>query len=93
MECKIFVKHFSRATTTCMRDYMKPSLRNAPKHFILHIGINDHNIEQSSESIAQGIPNLADSSKNDYHDISMLNIVIRIENVRLNGKRCEFNPI
>ena len=39
--CKIYVKHFARAKTICMKDYMQPSLRNAPNHFILHVGTND----------------------------------------------------
>ena len=38
--CKIYVKTFSGATVSCMEDYMKPSLRNPPDHFILHVGTN-----------------------------------------------------
>ena len=37
-KCKIFVKTFSGATTTCMEEYTKPSLRMSPNHFILHTG-------------------------------------------------------
>ena len=39
--CKIYVKTFSGAMVSCMEDYMKPSLRNPPDHFILHVGKND----------------------------------------------------
>ena len=39
--CKIYVKIFSGASTTCMEDYMKPSLRMSPDQCILHIGTND----------------------------------------------------
>ena len=39
--CKIYVKTFSGATTTCIEDYMKPSLWMSPDQFILHIGTND----------------------------------------------------
>ena len=40
-DCKIFVKHFSGATTNYMEDYMKPSLRNDPNHIIFHVEKND----------------------------------------------------
>ena len=36
-DCKIFAKHFSGATTNCMKDYMKPSLRKDPNNIILHV--------------------------------------------------------
>ena len=35
---KIYVKTFSGVTVLGMDDYMKPSLRNPPHHFILHVG-------------------------------------------------------
>ena len=35
--CKVFVKTFSCAKATCMNDYVKPSVRSSPDHFILHI--------------------------------------------------------
>ena len=48
-DCKVYVKQFSDARTTCMRDYIKPSLRENPYHFILHVGTNDLNTEGSPE--------------------------------------------
>ena len=39
--CKIYVKSFPGATTADMEDYMKPSVRKSPDHFILHVGTND----------------------------------------------------
>ena len=38
---KVFVKTFSDAKTTWMNDYVKPSVRSSPDHFILHVGPND----------------------------------------------------
>ena len=38
--CKIYVKSFSGATTANMEDYMKPSVRKSPDHFILHVSNN-----------------------------------------------------
>ena len=38
--CKVFVKAFSVAKTTCMDDYVKLSLRSSLNNFILHVGTN-----------------------------------------------------
>ena len=42
-KCKVFVKSFSGAKVWCLKDHMKPSLRENPDHFVLHIGPNDLN--------------------------------------------------
>ena len=42
-ECKVLVRTFPRETFQCMADYMKPSIRAKPNHFILHVGTNDLN--------------------------------------------------
>ena len=56
--CKIFVKKFLEATTTCMEDYMKPFLRMVSDHFVLHIGTNDFVSSNSSQDITNSIINL-----------------------------------
>ena len=61
--CKIYVKTFSTATVSCMEDYMKPSLRNPPDHFILDVGTNNICSEKCSMEIAESIINLACSLK------------------------------
>ena len=53
--CKVFVKTFSGAKTTCMNDYVKPSLRSSPDHFILYVGTNDLFLDKSSEQIARSV--------------------------------------
>ena len=62
-DCKSFVKHFAGATTNCMEDYMKPSLRKDPNHIILHVGTNDLILDRTSQDIATSIVNLACSIK------------------------------
>ena len=62
-DCKIFAKHFAGATTNCMEDYMKPSLRKDPNHIILHVGTNDLILDRTSQDIATSIVNLACSIK------------------------------
>ena len=92
-ECKVYVKSFPGAKTSCMKDYVKPSLRSTPNHFILHVGTNDLNSNQTSEVIAKEIVDLATSLKNNQHDVSVSNIILRTDNSKLNAKRCEVNRI
>ena len=89
--CKVFVKTFSGAKTTCMNDYVKPSVRSSPDHFILHVGTNDLTSDKSSEEIARSIIDLATSVKNEKHEVSISNIIIRADNKKLEEKRHEVN--
>ena len=77
--CKMFVKTFSGAKTTCMHDYVKPLVRSSPDHFILHVGTNDLSSDKSPEEIARSITDLATSIKNEKHDVSISNIIIRAD--------------
>ena len=89
--CKVFVKTFSGAKRTCMHDYVKPSVRNSLDHFILHVGTNDLSSDKSPEEIARSITDLATSIKNEKHDVSISNIIIRADDKKLEEKRCEVN--
>ena len=53
LECKVFVRNFPGATTQCMPDYMKPSIRAKLNHFILHVGTNDFNLNRPPEKVAK----------------------------------------
>ena len=92
-ECKVYVKSFPCAKTSCMKDHVKPSLRSPPNHFILHVGTNDLNSNQTSEVIAREIVDLATSLKNNQHGVSVSNIILRTDNSKLNAKRCKVNRI
>ena len=37
----VYVKHFAGAKVRCMKDHIKPSLREKPNHIVLHVGTND----------------------------------------------------
>ena len=89
--CKIYVKTFSGATVLCMEDYMKPSLRNTPDHFILHAGTNDINSEKCAMEIAESMTNLASRPKNEIHDVSVSTIILRTDDKKLNEKGMEVN--
>ena len=90
-ECKVYVKQFLGAKTKCMKDYMKPSLRENSDHFILHVGTNDVNMERSPELIAKSIVDLPTTLKGNSHDVSVSNIIVRTDNSNLNEKGCEEN--
>ena len=79
------------AKTTCMTDYVKPSVWSSPDHFILHVSTNDVLSDKLSEEIARLIIDLATSIKNEKHDVSISNIIIRADGKKLEKKRCEVN--
>ena len=89
--CKVFVKTFSGAKTTCMHNYVKPSGRSSPDHFILHVGTNDLSSEKPPEERATSIIDLATLIKNEKHDVSISNIIIQADDKKLEEKRCEVN--
>ena len=88
---KVFIKTCSGTTVSCMEDYMKPSLRNPPDHFILHVGTNDLSSDKSTHKIAESIINLACQLKNKKHDASISTIILRTDDKILNEKGIEVN--
>ena len=88
-ECKIYVKSFPGAKTCCMKDCVKVSLRSTPNHFILHLGTNDLNSNQTSEVIAKEIADLATSLKSNQQDVSVSNIIFRIGNSKKKKKKMQ----
>ena len=83
------MKNFSSARKKCMKDYLKPSLRENPDHFILHVGGNDLNTERSLELITESIVDLATALKGNSRDVSVSNITVCTDNSNLNEKGCE----
>ena len=69
-----------------MHDYVKPSVRSSPDHFILHVGTNDLPSDKSLEEIARSIIDLATSVKNEKHDVSISNIIIRTDDKKTRKK-------
>ena len=61
MQCKVHVKHFSIAKTQCMKDHLKPSLRQNLSNFILHVGTNNLKSDKSDNSKRVKAPHLYNS--------------------------------
>ena len=89
--CKVFVKTFSGAKTTFTHDYVKPSVRSSPDHFILHVGTNDLSLDKYPEEIARSINDLATLIKNGKHVVSMSKIITRAGDKKTRRKECEVN--
>ena len=76
-DCKVYVKHLSGAKAKCMKGNIKPSLRENPAHFILRVDTNDLCLGRSPELIAKSTIDLALTLKNESHDVSVSNIIVR----------------
>ena len=50
--CKVYAKSFSGAKVRCMKDYLKPSLKQNPDHVVLHVGTYDLDSDKDPELIA-----------------------------------------
>ena len=74
-----------------MHDYIKLSVRRSPDHFTLYVGTNDLSSDKSPEELARSIIDIATSIKNEKHDVSISNIIIRADDKKLEEKRCEVN--
>ena len=75
---KVYVRHFSGSKVSCMKDYVKPSIReNNPDHIIFHVGTNDVPSEKAPQVIGQSIVDLAKSVANDNLQVTVSSIVPR----------------
>ena len=80
--CRVKIMSFSGATVQCVNDYVKPSLCDKPTHLILHVRSNDLNCSKTAESIATSIVEQVITIKDDRHDVSVSNIVIRKDHLK-----------
>ena len=75
--CKVYVKRFSGSKFRCMKDHMKPSMREKPDHTILHVGTNDLNSDRPSDLVAKSIVDLDITLKSNSQNVSISNIIMR----------------
>ena len=66
---KVIVKSFSGATTNCMRSHVIPTKEQNPDVIILHCGTNDLRKNDTLESIATNILEVAASLSNDTNRV------------------------
>ena len=70
---------------------MKPSLRKDSNHIILHEGTNGLILDRTLQDIATSIVNLDSSVKGEYCDVSISNIILRIDNKKFSQTGQEVN--
>lgn len=68
---KAHEEHFLGATTKCMEDCWKPSLRHSPEHFVLHVRTNHFKSEECLKIITKFILNIAVSPKKENRAVSI----------------------
>ena len=86
--CKVYAKSFSGAKVRCMKDYLKPSLRQNPDHVVLHVGTNDLDSDKDPELIAKSIVDLASTVKKDTCEVTISNIVVRNDKFKKKAVLC-----
>ena len=78
----VYVRHFTGAKVRCMKNHIKPTLREKPDHIVLHVGTNDLVSDRPPDLIAKPIVNVASSMKNENHDVSVSNIITRADHFK-----------
>ena len=73
----VYVKHFPGAKVRCMKDHLKPSLRENPDHFVLHVCTDDLDSDRSLDLIAKSKVDVGSSLKINKHDVTISNITTR----------------
>ena len=86
----VYVRSFSGAKVKCMKDYVKPCIREKnPDYVIFHVGTNELNSELPPERIAKSIIDVAKNTQSDSRIVSISGIVPRNDN--FNIKATEVN--
>ena len=72
------MRQFSGSKVSCIKDYVKPSIReNNPDHIIFHGGTNDVLCERTPQVITQSIVDLVKTVANDNLQVTVSSIVPR----------------
>ena len=77
-----YVRHFAGAKVRCMKDHIKPTLREKPDHNVLHEGKNDLVSDRPPDLIAKSIVDVASGMKDENHDDTVFNIITRAEHLK-----------
>ena len=72
---------------------MKSSIRAQPEHFILHVGINDLISDSAPTEVPRKVFDIAGRLKSGTCDVTISELIIRMENRDLDKKRIEINTL
>ena len=59
----VYVRQFAGAKVRCMKDHIKPTLREKPDHIVFHVGTNDLVSDRPPDLIAKSIVDVSSSMK------------------------------
>ena len=80
---KVYVRNFSSAKLKCMKDYVKPCIReNNLDHVIIYVGTNELDSERQAVMIAKSIIDVANIRTNT-HIVSISGIAPRNDNFNI----------
>ena len=80
----VYVRIYLGAKLKCMKDYVKPSIREKnPDYIILHVRTNELNSDLPSEGIARLIIDVAESTPLDNRIVSISDIAPRNDNFNI----------
>ena len=86
----VYVRQFSGSKVDCMKDYMKPCIReNNPDHLIFHVGTNNVPSNKKAKSLAESIVSLEKEVNASKRDVSISSIIPHNDN--WNNKVIEVN--
>ena len=78
----VYVRHFAVVKVRCMKDRIKPTVKEKPDHIVLHLGTNDLASDRPPDLIAKSIVDVASSMKNENHDVTVSNIITRTDHLK-----------
>ena len=86
----VYIRSFSGSKVRCMKDFVKPCIRvKDPNYIILHVGINDLNLEKGAKLCIKSIVDLAKSLMSVKRKVTISRITSR--NDEWNNKAAEVN--
>ena len=82
----VYVRSFSGAKVKCMKDYVKPCIREKnPDYIIFHVGTNELNSDLPPERIAKSIIDVAKNTQPYSRVVIISGIVPRNDNFHINA--------
>ena len=77
----MYVRQFSGSKVDCMKDYMKPCIReNNPDHLIFHVGKNNVPSNKKAKSLAESVASLEKEVNASKLDVSISSIIPHNDN-------------
>ena len=84
----VYVRSFSGAKVKCMKDYVKPCIREKnPDYVNFHVGKNELNSELAPERIAKSIIDVAKNTQSNRRVVSISGIAPRNDNFNIKATK------